>query len=466
MNEKKFRAVLALKIFIALLEVGLFGLVLWNDYGPMVFEQDRWLGYLFTIVLYVIVYISLGKLFRAFKIADYSISETIFSQVLAFGLTDLLLFVEMCLVHGGYITLVPGIITALEQFAAAAIWALIAKRITIVMIRPERTLIIYGDQGVEEFLVKLEKLAHIFDVQKVVSWREIGADWRHLLDEYQAVILYEVSLERRSAIIHYCMQKQKSLYVTPQINDIIMQGFGARHLIDTPMLKYEYHSERFGYLLFKRLSDIVVSLLVLIITSPILAVVAIAIKAEDHGPVFYKQKRCTKNGKVFEIIKFRSMIVDAEKEGRSIPATKGDPRITRVGRIIRMIRVDELPQIINVLKGDMSLVGPRPERVEHVEEYTRQIPEFAYRMRVKGGLTGYAQIYGKYNTSPYDKLRLDLQYIEKQSTLLDFKLLLLTIKIMFVPESSEGFSEAQSEQISQEARKVDEILTEDTEKKQ
>ena len=131
-----------------------------------------------------------------------------------------------------------------------------------------------------------------------------------------------------------------------------------------------------------------------------------------------------------------------------------------------MIRVDELPQIINVLKGDMSLVGPRPERVEHVEEYTRQIPEFAYRLRVKGGLTGYAQIYGKYNTSPYDKLRLDLQYIEKQSTLLDFKLLLLTIKIMFVPESSEGFSEAQSEQISQEARKVDEILTEDTEKKQ
>ena len=192
--------------------------------------------------------------------------------------------------------------------------------------------------------------------------------------------------------------------MTPQINDIIMQGFGARHLIDTPMLKYEYHSERFGYLLFKRLSDIVVSLLVLIITSPILAAVAIAIKAEDRGPVFYKQKRCTKNGKVFEIIKFRSMVVDAEKEGRSIPATKGDPRITRVGRIIRMIRVDELPQIINVLKGDMSLVGPRPERVEHVEEYTRQIPEFAYRLRVKGGLTGYAQIYGKYNTSPYDKL--------------------------------------------------------------
>ncbi len=466
MNEKKFKAVLAFKIFIALLEVGLFGWVLGNDYGPMVFEEERWLGYLVTTILYIIVYISLGKLFRAFKIADYSISETIFSQVLAFGLTDLLLFVELCLVHGGYITLVPGIVTALEQFAAAFLWALIAKRITIVMIRPEKTLIIYGDQEVDDFLVKLEKLAHIFDVQRVIAWRELGADWRRLVDGYQAVILYEVSMEKRSAVIHYCMQKQKSLYVTPQINDIIMQGFGARHLIDTPMLKYEYHSERFGYLLFKRLSDILVSLFVLILTSPILAAVAIAIKAEDHGPVFYKQKRCTKNGKVFEIIKFRSMIVNAEKEGRSVPATKGDPRITKVGRIIRMTRVDELPQIINVLKGDMSLVGPRPERVEHVEEYTRQIPEFAYRLRVKGGLTGYAQIYGKYNTSPYDKLRLDLQYIEKQSALLDFKLLLLTIKIMFVPESSEGFSQEQSEHISREAKKAEEILKEESERKQ
>ena len=151
------------------------------------------------------------------------------------------------------------------------------------------------------------------------------------------------------------------------------------------------------------------------------------------------------------------MIVDAEKGGKSIPCRSGDPRITRVGRVIRKLRIDEFPQIINVLKGDMSIVGPRPERIEHVEEYTKEIPEFCYRLRVKGGLTGYAQIYGKYNTSPYDKLRLDLQYIEKQSILLDLKLILLTIKIMFVPESTEGFTEEKSAQMTEKTKSINEI---------
>ncbi|MFR7552145.1 MAG: sugar transferase, partial [Acutalibacteraceae bacterium] len=245
------------------------------------------------------------------------------------------------------------------------------------------------------------------------------------------------------------------LYITPQLDEITMQGFGARHLIDTPLMKYEYHSERFWYNLFKRISDIVVSLLALIVTSPIFLAVSAAIKLEDRGPVFFKQKRCTKNGRVFEIIKFRSMVVDAERNGSVIPCRSGDPRITRVGRIIRKLRIDELPQILNVLKGDMALVGPRPERVEHVEAYTKKIPEFAYRLRVKGGLTGYAQIYGKYNTGPYDKLRLDLQYIEKQSLMLDLKLLLLTIKILFVPESTEGFSAERSAAMTQESRGED-----------
>ena len=166
-----------------------------------------------------------------------------------------------------------------------------------------------------------------------------------------------------------------------------------------------------------------------------------------RSPVFYKQDRCTKDAKVFKIYKFRSMIVDAEKNG-FIPCTSNDNRITKVGKVIRMTRIDELPQIINILKGDMSFVGPRPERVEHVEKYTKELPEFAYRMRVKGGLTGYAQIYGKYNTSAYDKLRLDLMYIENQSFLLDLKILMLTFKIMFIPESTEGFSEEKSKRLS------------------
>lgn len=168
-------------------------------------------------------------------------------------------------------------------------------------------------------------------------------------------------------------------------------------------------------------------------------VVAIAIKMEDGGPVFFKQERVTRDEKRFDILKFRSMIVDAEKAGQVIPATDHDPRITKVGRVIRATRIDELPQIINILKGEMSIVGPRPERVEHVEKYQGEIPEFVYRTKVKGGLTGYAQIYGKYNTSPYDKLRLDLTYIEEYSILLDIKLILMTLQIMVRKESTEGF---------------------------
>ena len=168
-------------------------------------------------------------------------------------------------------------------------------------------------------------------------------------------------------------------------------------------------------------------------------IVAVAIKLYDGGPVLFKQERCTINGKIFKIHKFRSMIVDAEKEGKSIPATEHDPRITPVGNIIRKLRIDELPQMIDILQGNMSIVGPRPERVEHVEAYTEDIPEFKYRLKVKGGLTGYAQIYGKYNTTAYDKLKLDLMYIQNYSLRLDIRLIFMTVKIMFMKESTEGF---------------------------
>ena len=170
--------------------------------------------------------------------------------------------------------------------------------------------------------------------------------------------------------------------------------------------------------------------------------------------MFYRQDRVTLDGKVFSILKFRSMIVNAEKNGISQPATDRDPRITKVGRVIRATRIDELPQILNILKGDMSIVGPRPERVEHVEKYTAEIPEFEYRLKVKGGLTGYAQIYGKYNTSAYDKLRLDLMYIENYSLMLDIKLILMTVRIMLSKESTEGFDEeALAEKIREEMLK-------------
>ena len=171
-------------------------------------------------------------------------------------------------------------------------------------------------------------------------------------------------------------------------------------------------------------------------------VIALAIKLQDGGPVLYTQDRLTKGGKVFRIFKFRSMWMESE-QGVARLARKNDDRITPVGRVIRALHLDELPQIINILKGDMSIVGPRPERPEIAAQYRRQIPEFDFRLKAKAGLTGYAQVHGKYNTTPYDKLKLDLYYIEHQSFLLDVELILLTIKILFIKENTEGVEDDQ-----------------------
>jgi exopolysaccharide biosynthesis polyprenyl glycosylphosphotransferase len=207
---------------------------------------------------------------------------------------------------------------------------------------------------------------------------------------------------------------------------------------------------KFEQALLKRLLDIAVSLTMLIVLSPLMLVTALAIRLYDGGPAFFYQERCTKDGKIFKICKFRSMVVNAEQDGLSHPATERDPRITPVGHLIRKTRIDELPQLINILKGEMSLVGPRPERIEHVKLYSEQIPEFAYRMKVKGGLTGYAQVYGKYNTTAYDKLKLDLMYIQNYSLLLDIEILFQTVKIVFLRESTEGFDETAAAHITEE----------------
>ena len=254
----------------------------------------------------------------------------------------------------------------------------------------------------------------------------------------------------RNELLKFCYGKSLRVYSTPKISDIIIRSAESMHYFDTPLLLSRNDGLSIEQAFIKRAMDIFVSAVMLVITSPVFLVTAAAIKMHDGGPVFFYQERCTKDGKVFSICKFRSMIVDAEKNGASVPATERDPRITPVGNIIRKLRIDELPQLLNILKGEMSLVGPRPERVEHVHLYSESIPEFAYRMKVKGGLTGYAQVYGKYNTTAYDKLKMDLMYIQNYSVLLDIEILFKTIKILFEKESTEGFSDEVSAAMEQQ----------------
>lgn len=401
------------------------------------------LGMAFSTVLYGTLYMFLCNLYKGFRIASNQIGETVFSQFLGFAIADFFLYLQGCLIRNTILNIVPGALTVVMQIVGTAMIVSITKRYMRSHMQPKDTIIIYGRGTKEEEICAfeqrlLQKYAHLFHITKHINERDIAFCMTKEIQKTHTVLLYEVTHHTRKKVMKYAIAHKKTLYFTPTIEDITLQGCTEKHLLDTPLQKYNYVYEKPTEYTGKRAFDVTFALFLLVLTAPFMLLSALLIKVEDHGPVFFKQKRCTKGGREFEIIKFRSMIVDAEKYGVT-PCTENDDRITKVGKFIRATRLDELPQLFNILKGDMSFVGPRPERVEHVEQYTAELPEFAYRMRVKGGLTGYAQIYGKYNTSAYDKLRLDLLYIENQSFFMDLKMILLTLKIMFVAESTEGF---------------------------
>lgn len=444
--EEKDGLVSKSKKIITIYIVFLFAVVWFSYYNQFVFGANRVAGGVVSVGIHFIIYNYFAKLYRAYKIGTYKISEIIFSQILAIGLSDTVLYVECCLVSHHYVSILPGLVAAGIQILGMAVWAVYTKQYFIRYIEANSTLVLYGGGDAGEFVSKLKyKYEHLFQIQETVNIEECTARELHAkIDQHDTVILYEVSKGYRTGTMEYCIEHQKNLYITPRISDIILQGFKERTLIDTPLFKYEYHYLDTKEYRTKRMLDLTVSLFALVLTAIPMLLTAVAIKLEDHGPVFFKQDRCTADGKVFTIIKFRSMVPDAEKQGTVIPCTDHDPRITKVGGVIRRFRIDELPQLFNIIKGDMSVVGPRPERVEHVRKYCEEVPEFAYRMRVKGGLTGYAQIFGKYNTSASDKLKLDLMYIENQSLLLDLKMIMLTVKTLFIAESTEGFEEEKS----------------------
>lgn len=431
------------RLILRLWNTAWFAFIWLRLYNNFVFQTYKVIGALFSILLFYIIYNWLCSVYKAFRIASTDIGEIAFSQFISFAAADLLLYIECLLIYNQYVDILPGATIVVIQLLGTVAITLFSKRYFMKHVPAQKTIVLYGTEHSYEDTVNFEqrlmkKYRHLFDIlytEKETIDEEV---FLQRLQGVETVIMYDVSGAARSRCTTICLEQLKNFYFTPRIEDILDLGCEPKHLLDTPLMKYEYVYENKRKQTIKRILDIVFSLFFLILLSPLLLITAIAIKAEDGGPVFYKQKRYTKGGKVFDILKFRSMIVDAEKNGM-IPSTSGDPRITKVGRIIRSTRMDEVPQFINILKGEMSFVGPRPERLETVALYMKELPEFRYRMSVKGGLTGYAQVFGKYNTSARDKLLLDMMYIEKQSTLLDFKIALLTIRTVFQKESTEGF---------------------------
>ena len=398
---------------------------------------------LVMIIFFFICYY-FGQRVDCFRVSILQIRDVIFGEVLATMITDIIMYILIWMLSIHLPNLIPGLITWGGQCVIGVIWAYVMHQSYFFTHPPLRTIVIYDERMGMENLIHTYGLEKRFNIKTVYPVESI-MDKLEVMEEFDAAFLCGIHSRERNIILKHCVNHKIKLFMIPRIADVMMRGSEQIHMLHLPILKNQRYKPSIEYLIIKRTMDIVVSGIATIVLSPLFLITAIAVKS-DGGPAFYRQKRLTKDGKVFEILKFRSMRVDAEKySGAVLSAGENDPRITKVGRIIRACRLDELPQLLNILKGDMSLVGPRPERPELQKEIEKEVPEFGLRLQAKAGLTGYAQVYGKYNTTFYDKLLMDLMYISKPSILEDLTIMLATVKILTSKESTEGVGEGKEE---------------------
>ncbi len=377
--------------------------------------------------------------------------DLILGQVIALLMVNFITYLQLCLIATYVLSPLPMLMLFGIECIIAIILVSVYTAVYHKLYAAHNMLLIYGNRRGVGLKIKMDARQDKYNVQKILS-ADAGLEAIcEQIPKYDAVVLNDVPAEMRNDILKFCYRWRIRTYVAPKLTDVMLRGAGNISLFDTPLLLVKGTGLTPAQRVMKRTMDILLSSIAIAVFAIPMAAVALAIKLEDGGPVFYKQKRMSRGGREFEILKFRSMIVDAEKYAGAVLATENDPRITRVGRFIRATRLDEIPQILNILKGDMSVVGPRPERKVLADEIRKEVPEFDYRLKVRGGLTGYAQIYGKYNTSSYDKLRLDLMYIENYSLLLDIKLIILTLRIIFSKDSTEGADVAEENQRKAEA---------------
>lgn len=438
-EENKHLIILWANVLLLATETAMFAAVWRWFYAPGVKErffpyEDRILigMYLLLLVLFV-------RGLNAHRIGYLRITEMWISQMIAAALTSVVIYGELCIAAGEYVNGFPLFLLDVAEGFLLLGWIYLARIIYLSLYPPKSMLVIYGKTCPGELIEKINLHRDAYHLCRSVGIGLGRERLKKIILEADAVILSDISDEVRNALIKFCYRRGIRVYVTPKISDLILRGAEDVQLFYTPLLLSRNRRLTVEQRFFKRLFDIVTALAGLLFTSPLFLVAALAVRLCDGGPVFYRQERLTRDGRSFLIIKFRSMRVDAEKYGPKL-AAKEDPRITPVGKFLRRFHLDELPQLLNVLRGEMSMVGPRPERREIAKKYEEQIPEFSCRLKVKAGLTGYAQVNGKYNSTPYDKLKLDITYIEQYSLWLDIKILLWTIRVLFQEEHAEGFS--------------------------
>lgn len=447
-----------------LLMTAVFAYCWYHYYSQMMYGVSFYRkGNYVVLALFALLLFFFSNMYGSLKIGQLRRIEILLSQYLSLLITNIVVYIIISLLAFRFVTVLYLAIAMLVQMVISTIWNVIVIKLYNRIFQPWKLLLIYGDRSAADLVYKVETRRDKYAIYDAIHIDEGLEKIGNCMKDFQAVIIGDISAVKRNDVLKYCYANQIRAYVIPKISDLILMGADRVHVFDTPFLLSRGYTFSFEQRVGKRLLDLAIVIPLLMLSSPIMLLTAVAIKLSDRGPVFYKQIRCTKHEKQFYIYKFRSMIVNAEEDGVAMLAKENDTRVTTVGKFIRATRIDELPQLFNILKGDMSFVGPRPERPEIIEEYCQTMPEFPFRNRVKAGLTGYAQVYGKYNTTPYDKLKLDLFYIANYSLWTDIKLILMTVKTVLRKEATEGVSEAQitaSRESSECAENVEEIVKE------
>ena len=444
-NEKYKRLIMFWSsILIVAVMTGMFAWLWYTQLKNMMeiqyFRRGNWA----VIGIYAMIFLLFAKVFGAFKVGYLRNLDVLYSLVLAVLATNAVDYLQLGLIGKWAFTenMMWMVKLTGADLVVGIIWILVTRWVYAKLYPPHEMLLIHGDISPESLIRKLSTREDKYRIKETIHINEGVQNVLNKIKQNDCVILGDIPAHERNLFLKCCFQNDIRCYSVPKISDIMITSATNIDLFDTPLLLSRNRGLSVNQLTLKRAMDLVISLIGCLLSSPFMLIIALAIKLYDGGPILYSQDRVTKDGEIFKIYKFRSMIIDSEKHGARL-ASKNDDRITPVGKVIRRLHVDELPQLFNILKGDMAFVGPRPEREEIYQQYEQVIPEFRYRLKMKAGLTGYAQVYGNYHTVPYDKLKLDLTYIQTYSVWLDIKLILLTVKILFQKEKSEGVEDSQ-----------------------
>ncbi len=412
---------------------GMFAFVWYKYYSENIvlpfYRRGNWV----LIGVYAVMTAVFFKAYGGFKLGYLKKTDMLYSQLISMVCVNVIAYFLISLIGRDFMKWMPILELTLADFAVLTIWTFITGKIYFMIYPPRRLIILYGSHQAASLVMKMSQRVDKYMICESVDISEDSEKIKELILKYEGVIICDIPADMRNDYVKFCFENSMRAYIAPKISDIIIRGADDIRLFDTPLMLCRNYGLDFEQRLCKRIFDIVFTLIVLIPALPVMLICALCIKLYDGGPVLYKQTRLTIDEQKFQVYKFRSMIVDAEKNGIPQLCTEEDDRITPVGKFLRKCRLDELPQLFNILKGEMSVVGPRPERPELSDEYKKEMPEFGYRLKVKAGLTGYAQVTGVYDTSPYDKLKMDLMYIENYSLRMDLQIILMTIKTMLFP---------------------------------